>query len=184
MVYMLSWVPKPACFGHVLAQPETFDLGATVRLGGPLAISSRTGKNSRGRPPRNLMRAGTPAIVVLWATSVITKLLGMITTLFPIVTSLTNFAPAPICTLSPMLRTPQVTNTPVPTVQCFPILVIPMKTPYHVWTSRPGPISAPKRRRPIPAPEQSSQPSEEQRPAALHPNIIVVDALQVATHAG
>src|ERR1700722_19004381 len=53
-----------------------------------------------------LIRAGTPATVVSSGTLAITRLLGAITTLLPIVFGPTILAPDPISTLSPIERTP------------------------------------------------------------------------------
>ena len=52
-------------------------------------------RNLWGRPPGNLMRAGTPITIMFERTSVRTKLLAAITTLLPILASPTNLAPGP-----------------------------------------------------------------------------------------
>src|SRR6516162_7952748 len=78
---------------------------------------------------RSLMRAGTPTMVVLSATSVRIVLFGIMTTLLPIFMSPTTFAPGPKYTLSPTARVLSLITTPVWTVQLAPILIRPMKIP-------------------------------------------------------
>jgi len=77
-----------------------------ARLGGAALLPNASNTTNVEMERPMLIRAGTPATVVLSGTLVSTRLLGAISTLLPIVIGPTILAPEPITTLSPIERTP------------------------------------------------------------------------------